>query len=226
MAKFNTTSILGQHADADQTVRAPARRPTPQSDWLTPGLQALTISLGVALLVTGAALWFEVRPKDAFGAGAATLLIVFVITFIWLMNRAHGSLYHRVDYIKPKEVKENRPLVVSARGKHNSDEAKSTLVTERAPDRPDPECPFAPKTMRWFVWHCEYWGSTGHETWDPMVGRGRYLRWRESLLKAGWAEWTSYGGDGKPNKTKGWYLVTNAKDVCRSIREKNVEPEL
>ena len=106
-------------------------------------------------------------------------------------------------------------MVYSSRGRWESPQAAPATV-EDAPE--EIECPYPEKTMRWFVWWCEQEG-TGYDVWEGVLGRTRYLAWRDSLIKAGWAEWNSYGANGKPNNTQGWHLKAPANVVCENITQ-------
>lgn len=190
-----------------QRVTVPFRHPTPRSDWATPLLVALTISL---LMGLGAA-WFTWQDGgDWAKIGVSVFLILAPISFIVALNRFNRSLFHSLEEKRKKDPKAERPIVLNRGGQAVNPQTEEAAVEGRG-------CPYPEKTMQWFVWHAEDIG-TGHEVWQAQrIGRKKYTYWRDSLLDSGWAEWLVYGPEGKHRPTKGWKLTASREEICRNI---------
>ena len=220
MSKFNSDqAIAPQLGPAEkQQLRSPFRQPTPRSDWGTPLLQALTIAffiaggVGVGIIMIEPAQWF-----GAVKFAAMTFFILGGVLFVMLMNRSHRSIYHTLEHKPYRQPQDIRPIVMSSRGQYESPQAAPATVEDVAPEDLN-QCPYPEKTMRWFVWWCDREG-TGYEVWEGVLGRKRYTAWRNSLIKAGWADWNSYGANGKPNNTQGWHLKAPAELICEKVKQ-------
>ena len=217
--KFDASSLIApQLGEAlEQELRSPARKPTPRSDWATPLLQSVTISVLLGLLFGGVLLMAEKNWRLGAGTFAAVFLMTAPVTFILLMNRAYRSTFHVLHHTPHRPPEDVRPIVASSSGKYTNQQEAPANVSDAHKDDLD-KCPFQTKTMRWFVWWAEREG-TGYDVWEKNLGRTRYTAWRDALIKAGWAEWNSYGADGKPAPTQGWRLLAPATTICDKIQQ-------
>lgn len=210
--------FVEQFGPGDQQLNSPFRHPTPRSDWATPLLISATIAGILALLFAAGIAFVDDEPGAlwiSLKVGFLTFLIVLLPVYIVMTNRMNRSLYHTVNHKKPKENAETRPIVHSAKGKWESEKSAVPQVLE---GQVTDDCPYRPQTMCWFVWFCASAG-TGYEVWEPELGRKKYTYWRDALLDAGWADWNSYGPDGKPNNTQGWKLIAEPDVIIDHIKE-------
>ena len=54
--------------------------------------------------------------------------------------------------------------------------------------------------------------DTSGQRWEPMIGREQYKRWRDALIKVGWAEWI------KPHaQERGWRLIRPASEIMEMV---------
>ena len=61
-----------------------------------------------------------------------------------------------------------------------------------------------------FVLGCQVDTSKGR--WEPIIGREKYRRWRDALLKVGWAEWIN------PHEPRqGWRLARSASEIIAMV---------
>lgn len=54
--------------------------------------------------------------------------------------------------------------------------------------------------------------DTSGQRWEPMIGREQYGRWRDALIKVGWAEWIN-----SREQEKGWRLVRPASEIMEMV---------
>jgi hypothetical protein len=147
--------------------------------------------------------------------GGLVFLLFGGVLFVVLMNRMHKTIYHTLEHRPHRQPEDVRPMIYSSRGQYTNPQTAPAKV-EDAPE--EIQCPYQPKTMRWFVWWSEIEG-TGYDVWESELGRTRYTAWRDSLIQAGWAEWNSYGANGEPNNTQGWHLLAPADVICENIKQ-------
>jgi hypothetical protein len=67
-----------------------------------------------------------------------------------------------------------------------------------------------------FVRRLDVFG-TSQRTWEPEIGRANYVRYRDALLRLGWAEWNSVDSKGQPNERQGWSLTLPATEIVKKI---------
>lgn len=211
------------HLGEGQELRVPYRGPAPRSDWATPLLQALTLSITVSVAVAGV-LWAteDATTRQILVTAGLVFIFSFLGAFWWRVRRADESMFHRLKYPRARpEPQDLRPIISSSRGRfENPQEAPATVAQNEAADVEDEidDCIYQRGTMAWFVYWAEISG-TGSAVWEKPLGRKRYRGWRDSLIEAGWAEWNSYSPDGSPNHTQGWTLLAPASEICRHIRQ-------
>lgn len=58
-----------------------------------------------------------------------------------------------------------------------------------------------------FILDCEV--DTSRQHWEPMIGREQYRRWRDALVKVGWAEWIN-----RDDQEKSWKLARPASEIA------------
>jgi hypothetical protein len=63
-----------------------------------------------------------------------------------------------------------------------------------------------------FVHGCQGKGATALRKWEPVVGRERYTKWRDALIRAGYARWCN-GRD----EHQGWELVMAPGEIVSQM---------
>ena len=59
--------------------------------------------------------------------------------------------------------------------------------------------------------------GTTQAYWERKLGRDTANEYRDALIQMGWARWRSVGGDGTPNRSQGWELVIEPKEILSRI---------
>lgn len=59
--------------------------------------------------------------------------------------------------------------------------------------------------------------GTGYDAWESVIGRGRYVEYRDALIDYGLARWRSYGPNGRPNFKQGWKLTASPEDILERL---------
>jgi len=180
-------------------VQKPIRQPSVASDVAVPFLQAVITAL---VLGTGAAtiLWgfWNVRFGQAWYIASACGFVVSwlwrlgaVSETLWVIERALGTDITGDQVIgKP----ENHDHIIVAGG-------GATTLT-----------PIERKRAQFveFLHGCE--ADTSMRRWEPVLGRERYVEFRDALIHGGLAEWID------PEKPQqGWKLTRPAEEIIEAV---------
>jgi len=236
----STADILDAYRRHQQydthTVKAPTRAPGLVSDYLVPVAHAMTWGVIIACI-----LWTVAILKDWDVPLTALWFLTFLITAaltyligtvaVWsLLWAAFETLTNR-DLDRSGRIGD-RPIIKGRR--QQSPRGISGKVNQRVREEPEegeeagPELltvrevglryPFVAgeNTFQWFVRVAAEIGTVGRQ-WEPLLGRKRYMNYRDALIDAGWARWTHYDDDGKPIKKTGWVLDAEVDKICREI---------
>lgn len=191
---------------AEYERREPTREPTLVGDVAVPGLQALVTgavlgAAGGALAgLAGADRWL---PVSVAVGGAVTGLAWLVLLseqrrLLWRVETIIGADLNQDGAVgKPTGAPEGEPrdrLVL----------LHSNTERNRSPIR---------RQFEQFVRGCDAHG-TAQNYWESTGGldRDTYLRFRDSLMRLGWAEWRSTGA---PNQ--GWELTADPDVIIRGM---------
>jgi hypothetical protein len=61
-----------------------------------------------------------------------------------------------------------------------------------------------------FILGCQV--DTSGQRWEPTIGREQYRRWRDALIKVGWAEWIN-----PRTQERSWRLARPASEIMEMV---------
>jgi len=165
------------------------------SEIVIPLLACVLFGLGVTVslvVVQWGILDIEGRDALKFGGGVGVLAASLAVTWrffkavVWIAEEAT-----RRDLDRDGWVGEPEPRIITVRGGQPSPvEDKKERVREELAN---------------FVRGCEV--DTSMRRWEPLLGRERYLLFRQALLETGHAAWVS------DDRRQGWALTAPAEEI-------------
>lgn len=171
------------------------------SEVVIPLLSCILFGLGVTIALAVAQWGFlNIGPKAAwrFAGSAGVLLSSLALTWrfyraiTWIAEEATRRDLDRDGWIgEPPE-----PRIITIRG-------GQTPAIEDKRERLRQE-------LEEFVKGCQV--DTSMRRWEPRLGRDKYLMFRQILLEAGHAAWTS-----NADKRAGWELTAPAEDIIATF---------
>ena len=212
MNRFDRGTTWGQPAAQrpDIEVESPARGAGLVADWLVPFLQAMTSGA----LFGGFVALVVAQTNYRGNLGALFLgVTLFVAALAWLVllrdsRRLLWSLERLTGWDLDRDQQVGKPeerLVFLNAGQGQQQAHQQRLGQERS------------EFVR-FVRRLDAFG-TSQRSWEPQIGREQYVRFRDALLRLGWAEWNSLDQDGQPHERQGWSLTLPAAEIVAKISE-------
>lgn len=185
----------------------PARPANLASDVAVPLLQAAVTGalVGLLALIAGSLARWDVDPLRLW---AAVALAVAVVAWLVLLGQTRRLLW---------AVERLVGLDLDGDGRQGEPCERVVIVNGRRPgDRPARREELT--GMMGFVARLQIKGAALRD-WEGELGRDTYNRYRDALISSGWADWKSYGADGKPNERQGWDLTADVAEVLEHIVE-------
>jgi len=184
-------------------IERPTARPTLEGMVLVPLFQALIIGVTAGVLVT----WLLVDVLEAVESWWPTwwvaTLFCFGLAFVAKAANAEATLW-TVERFIGTDLTGDRVV-----GK--PPEAHLVTITGPGASRLTPEERKRAQFIQ-FVRAVEATGDGGYERWERVLGRERYLEFRDALLRAGLAQWRD-----PDNHRLGWRLTRSADEIIQAV---------
>lgn len=185
-------------------VERPTARPTLEAQVLVPLFQAAVIGLVAGLLTT----WLLVDVLDAvrswWPAAGLLMLATFGLSFVAKVGAAEATLWSVERWLNAD---------LSGDGVVGRPEPEAHIVTVIGPGAStlSPEERKRAKFIT-FIQGVEATGDGGYDRWEPVLGRDRYLEFRDALLRCGLATWRD-----PDNHRLGWDLTRSAEQIVKGV---------
>lgn len=177
------------------------------SDWLVPVAQAVTTGAMVAGLIT------FLSVQAGYDGGRTSLwfglaLAIGTIAWVFLLVDTRRLL---------RTIEKLSGLDLDGDGKIGNPQDRMVLVNapqsrkEAAEMAQEQEKAETAAELSEFVSKLPTIG-TDRRTWEPRIGRDKYVAFRDVLVEMGWAEWRS-----PRDKRVGWELVLPVREILRRI---------
>lgn len=180
--------------------RRPRARPTVESQVMVPLLQSIILALagGVGLTWAANALglirgWWPLLPGLVLG--------VFLVAFLSRMFASEATLWS-IETLLGGDI--NRDGFVG-----RPEEPHFVVVQGPGPEPPESRLK---RELLEFVRSCYAFDDTSYARWEPLIGRNKYVQFRDTLIRSGLAAWRDPG-----NRKLGWTLTASPEDIERLI---------
>ena len=183
-------------------VERPVGKVTVAGQFIVPLLQATVIGITAGLLSTWCLADLLEVVDGWWPAAGVLILAAFGLAFASRMSASESTLW-TVERVIGRDITGDDVI--------GDPQAHIVTITGPGASTSTPEERKRAKFVG-FVRAVEASGDGGYERWEPVLGRDRYLEFRDALLRCGLATWRD-----PDNHRLGWELTRSAEQIVKAV---------